>query len=241
MPVIQPTRLQLISGNPDNPDISAVHATYDSSGSLSITVDFYNSINSLDTSQNYAFYSKFIVGFPLDPGDPNSFCSQVNPGDLSGQHHVYTAYPFTFFDRASAQGYSGYLNFNRSTSADGRQITISASSPALADRDYRCMTYELDARKHAPASDPLSLYDPDCGCWYRGVTLDSAGGAGIYVPPPTLWFDGFRPAGIPSSRPAIAADTCAASCGSPASVVSVPASLCSATSAPRPRDSIQVQ
>lgn len=44
-----------ISGNPDNPDISAVDATYDSSGSLSITVDFYNSINSLDTSQNYAF------------------------------------------------------------------------------------------------------------------------------------------------------------------------------------------
>lgn len=119
----------------------------------------------------------------------------MNPGDLSGQHHVYTAYPFTFFDRASAQGYSGYLNFNRSTSADGRQIIISASSPALANRDYRCMTYELDARKHAPASDPLSLYDPDCGCWYRGVTLDSAGGAGIYVPPPTLWFDGFRPAG----------------------------------------------
>jgi len=68
--------------------------------------------------RNYAFYSQFDVGFASNPEDPHAICAG-GTGGLRAQHHVRST-SSTLYDRASVEGYSGYLNFDRSTSSDGR-------------------------------------------------------------------------------------------------------------------------
>ncbi len=133
-----------ISGTPNNPDVKHVTVTYDSAGSLTIRVDFFNALNALDTSQNYAMWAGFEVGAPSGGSDP--YCSTSSPGSVSGQHHVFAQWT-TFYDRSSIVGYDGYLNFTRTVSPDQRSITITASSPALANRDFRCAQYTLNTRR----------------------------------------------------------------------------------------------
>jgi hypothetical protein len=184
-----------LSGQPGNPDIRQVGVTYDTSGSLTFTIDFYNSVNNLDTSEYYAHVGRFAVGTRTQGVNDNYLaCNRTALGGIwDGQHHVFGAYA-TFFDRASMWGYEGYLNFSRSISADGRRVTIRASHQALANRDYQCFEYFLDARKVSTASNPNSEYDASCGCWYTHGPQDYAGvprGSDIFIP--TLWFDGFAP------------------------------------------------
>ena len=115
----QPT----ISGTPDNPDVRQVHILYDTTGSLTISVDFWHPVSSLDTSQNYAFWGNFLIGtagvikssFPDIPD--YTYCDTSSNGSLSAQHHVYAKYS-TFFDQASIVGYGGTLTFSRTISPD---------------------------------------------------------------------------------------------------------------------------
>lgn len=96
----------------------------------------------------------------------------------------------TFFDRAAVAGFDGYLDFTRTMSPDGKQITVSASSPVLANRDLRCIEYTLRTRTRKSASNINSDYDESCGCWYVNQTLDEVG-EGTYSK--FFWFAGFRP------------------------------------------------
>src|SRR4051812_33959227 len=51
-----------VSGQPSAPDVSRVDIDYDRAGSISLTVRFYAPLDTIDTSQNYAFYANFAVG-----------------------------------------------------------------------------------------------------------------------------------------------------------------------------------
>lgn len=178
-----------ISGTPNNPDVSKVTASYDSAGSITMTIDFYNAYTALDYSQNYAFWSNFSFGGPYQADDPGTSCSAV----ISGQHHVY-ATSTVFFDRATVSGFDGYLSFTRTASPDNKSITLTASSPSLANRDIRCMTYTLKARRRSTASNINSDYDSGCDCWYVGSLLDVTGeSANQYSIEGTIWFPGMKP------------------------------------------------
>jgi hypothetical protein len=78
-----------VSRTPNNPDISHLEARYDSAGSLTITVHFYNDAAAIDRSQNYAFWGTFTVGGASGAGS-QATCSTI-AGSLNGQHHVYDA------------------------------------------------------------------------------------------------------------------------------------------------------
>lgn len=197
-----------VSGVPNSPDIKQVYVVYDSSGTIKLTIDFYNAPANVDRSQNYGFAGNFTIG-TASGASPSGYCSTTN-GGISGQHHIYSSYlGQTFFDRATVAGFAGYLNFNRSTSADGRQVTISASSGAIANRDYRCFTYKEVARRRSTVSNPNSDYDPSCDCWYVTVTTDCAGTTGMPYggcSGETLWFDGFKPTPLTTETARAAAD-----------------------------------
>jgi Ca2+-binding RTX toxin-like protein len=74
-------------------------------------------------------------------------------------------------------------------------ITISATSPVIAGRDYRCIDYALYARTRSTISNPNSDYDPYCDCWYLNPLLDAVDGS--------PWFDGFAPPPPPGEAPRI--------------------------------------
>lgn len=168
-----------VSGQPNNPDVSHVTVTYDTNGSLSLSVSFYNSFSTLDTSQYYAFWGRFTLGHEVQGSSIGPYCeAHQQTGDLDGQHHVFDPYGTTFFDEATLIGYSGKLTFTRTTSSDGRNVTISGSSPALANRDYNCGEYELWARVHSTPENLYSDYDAGCDCWYTNAEMDSVGDVG---------------------------------------------------------------
>jgi hypothetical protein len=182
-----------VSGVPNNLDISRVRVSYDTAGALSITVNFHHSPAALDLSQNYAFLAAFSLGRPSD-NTVNAYC---NTG-ITGTHHVFSN-RVTFLDRATISGLDGYLNFARTSSPDGREVTISATSPALANRDLRCLDYALYARRYSSASNLNSDYDSVCDCWYVSLRLDDAGDPGLSFP--TIWFNGFKPQPPPQAPP----------------------------------------
>ena len=137
------------SGIPDNPDLRQLHIVYDTSGSLTITVDFWHPVNALDTSRNYAFYGVFGIGTAAG-GFDHPHCETTSPGELSGQHHVFSMSE-VFPDQASVVGDSDTVTFARSVSPDNTEITITASNPVLASHDWTCATYALLARTQAAA------------------------------------------------------------------------------------------
>jgi hypothetical protein len=196
-----PDGMPTISGAPDNPDISAVTARYDSAGSLSLVIDFYRSVNELDTSENYAFFGEFMVGGAATFGYSATEVPHCG-GELYGQNHVFASTGLQFYDQATITGYSGTLKFSRATSPDGRQITLSASSPALANHDWRCFGYSLSSRTHASAANIYSKYDGSCDCWYVSPTLDILGTTETVGAGPDLWFNGFAPVPVPPEETA---------------------------------------
>lgn len=194
-------RVLTVSGVPNSPDIKQVLATYDSVGKLSITVEFYNRIDQLDTSQNYKFWGKFNVGDGYAIwNDPASCGAGGSSGALYGQHNILGS----FYDRASVGDYEGYLDFNRTDWPDEKTITISASSPVLANRNYRCLEYTLNARSRSSISNIYSDYDAGCDCWYLSPTLDTLRGEvkyGVVTTSHGVWFDGFQPPPPPPPPP----------------------------------------
>lgn len=184
-----------VSGVPNNPDIRLVKVVYDSAGSLIMEVDFYHGMSDFDTSENYAFWSEFDVTSAAVPtaGVESPGCSSaVQQGNLSGQHHVWAATSTAFLNRASVYGYSGYLPLTRASSADESHIVLTANSPVLANRDYRCLRYSLHARVHASISNPYSSYDASCDCWYVNSTLDWIGNFKENSYLYGVWFDGLQ-------------------------------------------------
>jgi hypothetical protein len=181
-----------VGGQPSQPDVSGVRVLYDTTGAISIIVDFYGPVDGYDSSQNYAYYGNFTVGSWKRYGATLS-CSTEAQGSLgSGQHHIYSA-SSTFFDRATVTGYDGYLNFARALSADKRQITLTASSPTIANRNYQCVTYTTNGRRRSTVENINSRYDENCDCWYVGAPPDTVGQfqfAGQDPPPPPACSDG---------------------------------------------------
>lgn len=179
-----------ISGVPNNPDIAAVVVSYDTAGSITITASFYNAFNTLDTSENFGFWGDFSITESGESyGGDTSYCFGTSTSGLYGQHHVYSNGSVTFNNEGSIGGYSGKLPFTRTEGADHKSVTISASSPALANHDWKCLNYSLHARTHASISNPYSEYGAGCDCWYVNRELDKLGNEAFQG----IWFDGFQP------------------------------------------------
>ena len=176
-----------VSGQPNNPDVAGLAAVYDSAGTLTLTVSFFNDPTSTDHSQNYAAYGSFSIG-KINGAGSTASCSTAVPGGLNGQHHVYGSYG-AFYDRATVGGMDGYLNFARTGS--GTTVTITATSPALAGRDYQCASYQLRGQRYSTAGNLDSRYDSGCDCWYLATVLDVVAPRSQYDSLGLVLFDGF--------------------------------------------------
>ena len=183
-----PDGIPTVSGIADNPDISQITVHYDTAGSLTLIVSFYNSIDAIDKSRNYKFWGRFSLGEgSAGAFNPAACWAGGKPGDLYGQHNVVGS----FYDRSSVNGYNGYLNFTNSVSADKRTIVLTATSPVIANRNYRCIEYSLYARTYSSIYNLYSEYDEGCDCWYLSSKLDTIGADSILAP--GVWFPGFQP------------------------------------------------
>ncbi len=195
-----PDGIPTVSGVPDNPDIKQVDVRYDTGGSLTLTLTFYHALDAIDRSRNY----KFVGNFDLGEGYPDS----LSPGncraggqtaDIYAQHNVIG----TFYDQAEVSGYSGYLTFTNTLSADKKTITLTASSPVLAGRNYRCLEYTLHARTYSSITNLNSDYDASCDCWYVRTGLDTIAGTVSWgsISATGVWFPGFQPPPPPPPPP----------------------------------------
>lgn len=132
--------------------------------------------------------------------DPKFACGSNGPASLDGQHHVPHTDGGTFPDVASVHGYNGTLDFDRSISSDGKRVTIQATSPVIANRDYQCFSYTLSGRQRSRIENPDSRYDSACDCWYLNFIADPVGEdwTGTGTQAEYVFFDGFGPQGGPS-------------------------------------------
>lgn len=186
-----------VSGVPNTPDIKQVSATYDTAGTIRFVVEFFNTPEALDLSSKYAFIGEFVVGRRAG-SSAYPYCGG-GAGTISyGQHHIFSML-VQFYDRATVEGYEGFLEFSRSTSPDGRTVTVSASSPVLANRDYTCFTYRVRNRHRSSASDIYSDYDSSCACWYRWGLDDVLGRSVDSEDEDINYFDGYEP--VPPAPP----------------------------------------
>jgi hypothetical protein len=170
-----------ISGVPNQPDLSNVEVTYDTAGSFSIKVSFYNAFNAIDTSKNYAFAGKFDIG---------SRCNVGAFGGISGQHHIYSSSGTRFLNEASVSGFDGTLPLTTQVSPDQKSVTVSGSAPGLANLDLRCFSYYDPGRIRSTVESPTSSYDSGCDCWYASAIFDFLGGE---FSNNIFYFDGFGP------------------------------------------------
>lgn len=187
-----------ISGVPYQPDIRQVFVSYDTAGTLTVTASFYNAFDSIDTSSHYAFFGEFeITAARPSPGAAHCSVSWLEPEHAQGFHHVYKATPGTFQDYVEFQGVSGKLPLTRVTSADQKQVTVSATHSILAGRNYNCVRYTLWSRELSSFSNPNSRYDADCDCWYLESPIDYTGFPNDYEAASQntagVWFAGFQP------------------------------------------------
>lgn len=185
-----------VSGKPSAPDVSRLELDYDPTGSITLTVRFHAALDTIDTAQNYAFYSNFTVGHTYRNNKRYS-CGTSTAGDVSGQHHVLGS-SITFFDQATVQGFDGLLQFTRTVAADKRSITITGSSPVLAGRSYDCATYVLRGRRRGPAENLNTRYDEHCNCWYFATDYDLVGERSPVDFGAPLYFEGYAPPSIPA-------------------------------------------
>lgn len=189
-----------VSGVPSQPDIKNVSIIYDTAGALSLTVTFYNSPSALDYSNRYAFWGNFGLGVIRRYGGSPS-CEFTATGMVNGQHHIFSTTGLRFYDQASVTGYEGQLPFQRTMSPDGRSITITASSPVLANRHFDCFEYSSHSRFRSTPSNSHSDYDSSCDCWYVGGIDDVAGITSTDYWEALNYFDGYTPTiTMPSTR-----------------------------------------
>lgn len=152
--------VKLAGGAPEYPDIKRVTANYDSAGSFSIRVEFYNSINSLDPSTVYSHKGDFR----FSNCDPDRSVEN-DPPLLSGSHRI--AGQPTVGDLFAVEGFTGAGTVQRSQSEDGLAVTVSGSSPAIANQDYRCFFYHNVGRSRASEPSPPDFeYDSECDCYF---------------------------------------------------------------------------
>lgn len=170
-----------LDGSPRQTDIERVWVSYDTAGSFSATIRFYEALPA-SSSYNVGVYATAVETDPqfrdlwycdtLSTGDPSFFADAATGGGTAN---------------LSVWDYSGSVTATRSLSADGQELTLTASHAALANRDLRCVTATLSR------PDPDGHCSPslsDCRRISYSYTVDTVD---------EFYFRGYEP---PSDPPA---------------------------------------
>lgn len=138
------------------PDLSRVSATYDDAGAITLTMDFAESVpaaksdSRLDFWVNVSFFQRDRNGCP----------------DAMGNAAITSYSTLGSAATAKVAGFDGSGATTGSFSADGRQATWGFVHPAIANRDYRCMSLRIYGSVRSTASNISSRYSSSCDCWY---------------------------------------------------------------------------
>lgn len=167
-----------ILGKPNLPDLKKVTATFDNAqGSFRFVVDFYGSVDDLSFSPTYRHDGSFYVS--------TDECEDVVPNLwLSGSGPV--APPRGGVGEFSVSGFSGSAAANAALSQDGTRVTFAGQAAPLVGARPQCFDFLMGGRDYSSASNPLSHYDSQCGCWSTFRLGDSLDGRVHY-------FDGLKP------------------------------------------------
>jgi hypothetical protein len=173
---------QDVNGNYNHQDIQHVRVSYDTAGTLAITVRFFAPVP--DHSESGSTFSTSVGSGGYTSYGDSALCSAYNRGDAyvsfspqrtaGGEGNVYIS------------GLEGSIPMTRTISADGYEVTAQATHPALANRGYNCT--DTGRLGYSYENFHCTAY----GCYdYSLYTIDSADpfklfGPGAYgeAPPP---------------------------------------------------------
>jgi hypothetical protein len=138
---------------PARPDVQQVRVGYDPAGTLTVTARFYAPIPATS-----------IYNLSITVGEP-AHCSSFGTGlDASFFTEGATTDRYPIFHLS---GFTGLINPQRAVSADGLELTMSVTNPALANRDFTCG----DAHTSFP-DDVGHCGGTDCSYWSHTYVLD---------------------------------------------------------------------
>jgi hypothetical protein len=146
------------------PDIRDGRAIYDPvSGLFELVIRFYEPY---DPYGGTAFITEpgFYVGGIHVNGERGS---GYRCGDTPAGLSTSTRHP-----GLSVDGYEDTLGYEQYFNSDFTEMTMRASSPALANRDYGCAAFGLMRWRLSTPGDPASRYSSGCDCWLRNIPGD---------------------------------------------------------------------
>ena len=133
------------TGQPSTPDLLRAEVTYDTTGTLTVTADFAEDVRGLATDRAYAWSLRYTIGKPSEISATT--CVPIVSG--AAQIAVFNGDPIK--DRLAIAGTDGYLPYTVQLAyppdVTGTRLTFTATSPALAGRDLRCLAFAIAARE----------------------------------------------------------------------------------------------
>lgn len=170
---------------PGTTDLRSVGVTYDTAGSVAVTVSLFAPV-----SDDYRRFRIQLTTSGMYLSAPSVYCSTNATGAAALDTMLNTYVPASF----TVVGSGAEIPATRTVSADGLTWTFRASSPQLANRDYRCIsegvTYVYDQWGHCEPS--YYPYYDDCDRISYEFIGDTALG---------FFFDGFAP--VPAAPPTV--------------------------------------
>ncbi len=165
-----------LENEPSPSDIEQVRISYDSGGTLALTMRFFRSVPAS---------SIYNVSWTVEAGTAGGGCSYSSA--QGARVHGFTGVSDTNYASMSVSGYTGSMAATRLLSADRRELTIQATHATLANRDFRC------------ASAQTSFPDKYGHCGNRDCTYFAYSYTADDVP--SFYFDGFAPTPAPPPVP----------------------------------------
>lgn len=161
---------QDINGNYNHQDIQQVRVSYDTGGALSASVRFFAPVRD---------YSESGSSFQLSLGEYQdgaySYCGAYNNGDA---HLTFTPQRQSGGEGSiTISGLEGSIPATRSISADGYEVTVQATHPALANKGYNCVSGPTNGYSYE------NFHCTDYGCYdYSYYEIDGTGDFKLYGP-----------------------------------------------------------
>ncbi|HEX8745151.1 MAG TPA: hypothetical protein VF712_18645 [Thermoleophilaceae bacterium] len=116
-----------VNGNYNHQDVQQVRVSYDTAGTLTVTVRFFAPV---PPSPSYRSFD-LTLGSGLDP------CTTYGNGDDASMSFSATR-ANSSSDSVRIRNLEGSIPVTRTVSDDGHEITATATHPALANRAYKC-------------------------------------------------------------------------------------------------------
>ncbi len=151
------------------PDVTQVEATYDDAGSLTVAITFAESVPAALSSERLSFWTWIDV----NERDRNGCGGYTGAAQVQSLATIPNSVGVQTTSTATISGFDGEAATTSTMSADGLLLTWRFDHPALAGRDFRCVTVRVYGFVRSYPSHPSSRYSTSCDCWTVSSDYDA--------------------------------------------------------------------